>query len=819
MVSTRLISRWMAAALLVGAALSTAAQAQVTRQTLDRVDVFNKTSVLEMAFGDAYPRAADFVTTGLPVTAVSTCKLTPAKGLYCVDSNVLKRWPDPKKPAESTELLSCADPALGFNTNSTTSCTGMTVDQAGSIWLAGPKGSTYSLIKVVAKGSAAACPAGFRDIAARTGGSFCASDYFTGRPRLGDIEPIDGDAAATFKACPTCAAQPGVIGLEERKQKGDDDDDLGKIPVFFPDAPAAVTTDLGTRQTWGISGKERLNSIAVYQMANAANSIDNYVLATTSKGRVLALNTALATVATPVFDIPSQRPLAVSGINAALCTPTTVVQFYGIRASSRTGFIYVTDRNYCQVLALLPNTTVSPFAGLVNAIDFPGIDRTLSTVDKVTLVAYPPDAATIAPGVTVNLSKCDVSCTALKDGNGQAALTLSNVTLTDTTKSGATLFQIKGIPDCRYVGKPGFPAAFNSICSKPGVVDPVGVPPAEQRLNVTPLLPKEVTGLFDNSGVPPNGLPPLWISPAYRGQQRNGYVFEAIFALTQPGTQFKDEFTGDWNIVTLEGSTAISTAFGDYCRPTLDPVSGKFATSGDALKWNLVTRVSELFPSVGGNYVNMLANSGCGTTKTIVASLSLFPYDLELSPDTYGPLYSTATKKTGTANPTLQPGNDAVFGRVLQSLHADLNETLGSYACPIYGTACASIQALATAAKATLDSCVDAAFTSRNWALVSTSTMTLTSTTAYHDDDEHHRHIAPCPVFVTQLASLRAAVFALASAPGDTANRRGELLARADVIQHVYDTRFVPSIPTTGFCREKGLGEAQCPYPWTYPTP
>ena len=244
-------------------------------------------------------------------------------------------------------------------------------------------------------------------------------------------------------------------------------------------------------------------------------------------------------------------------------------------------------------------------------------------------------------------------------------------------------------------------------------------------------------------------------------------------------------------------------------------ITGKFAVPGNALKWNLVTRVSELDPSVGGRYIDMLSNSDCGTTKTAGARLSLLPYDLELTPDTYGPLYDKVQKKTLATASTSVPGNDAVFGRLLQSLHADLNETLASYACPIYSTACASIQALATTSKGTLDSCVDAAFTSRDWALVNTRT-----STDGHDDDEHRTHIAPCPIFVTQLAALRAAVLTLTSAPADTANRRGELLVRADVIKHVYDTRFVPSIPTGGFCREKTVAtpSTACPYPWTYPT-
>lgn len=45
----------------------------------------------------------------------------------------------------------------------------------------------------------------------------------------------------------------------------------------------------------------------------------------------------------------------------------------------------------------------------------------------------------------------------------------------------------------------------------------------------------------------------------------------------------------------------------------------------------------------------------------------------------------------------------------------------------------------------------------------------------------------------------------------DLANRIGELKSRTNVIQHVFETRFLPSIPPNGFCRET----LNCPTtPW-----
>jgi hypothetical protein len=525
-----------------------------------------------------------------------------------------------------------------------------------------------------------------------------------------------------------------------------------------------------------------------------------------------------------VFDIPAERPLAVSGINATQCA---VLQAYGIRASSRTGFVYVSDRAFCEVLALLPQLPATPFNKLVNAIDAPLLDRTLRTVNAAG--ANPPNGLTIAPGVSIDLSKCAPStdpnskgCPLLKDSNGTVAAYLSNVKLVDTTKSGLTLFQVKGIPDCRYVEQPEFPTALKAVCKPNGVLNPALIEgpagiAAAQRLNVTPLLPREITGQFDASGLPPKGLPRLLISPQYRGQKRNGYVFEALFAISQPGVQFLDTFGGEFDVGLLEGGKVPLGCVPALTGDGLSPQNSKFVNPTLGLAWDVVTRVSEIDVSVDGKYVDTLTNTGCGTTKTTGNRLSLLPYDLEIAPDTYGPLY-------GTAVPTEVPGNDAAFGRLLQSLHADLNQSLASNACPIYGTvgaSCGVLQALADTSKAQLDLCVGAAFVSRSTALTPTTVRSSGDDGIWGDDDDYTLTTIdpPCPIFVQNLQALRSAVSVLPTATNDTANRRGELLVRADVIQHVYDTRFVPSIPDTGFCREKGVGTAtQCAPPWTYPT-
>ncbi len=65
---------------------------------------------------------------------------------------------------------------------------------------------------------------------------------------------------------------------------------------------------------------------------------------------------------------------------------------------------------------------------------------------------------------------------------------------------------------------------------------------------MTPLLPLEIRLLFDDSGIPPAGLPPLLISRQYRAQARTGFVFEAFFVITEAGVRFRKTFTAEFDV-------------------------------------------------------------------------------------------------------------------------------------------------------------------------------------------------------------------------------------------------------------------------------
>src|SRR3546814_4169908 len=89
-------------------------------------------------------------------SSFSDCKLTATDGVFCLDGKVLRHWRNTRDALTFVDELSCDDPALGLDTKKSNTCTGMTVDLSGAIWLAGKKANSHSLIKVVARG--AACP-------------------------------------------------------------------------------------------------------------------------------------------------------------------------------------------------------------------------------------------------------------------------------------------------------------------------------------------------------------------------------------------------------------------------------------------------------------------------------------------------------------------------------------------------------------------------------------------------------------------------------------------------------------------------------------
>jgi len=394
----------------------------------------------------------------------------------------------------------------------------------------------------------------------------------------------------------------------------------------------------------------------------------------------------------------------------------------------------------------------------------------------------------VAAQTIVDLQDCaDAAGCPVSTVDGTVAFSLSSVQAANATGSTEALVIPVQFPDCRYVPQACLdllPPVGDSAASDDaaralliglGVIrtlDPYGthkLNPATQVLNVTPLLPIEVTSLFDASGTPPGGLPRLEIGPRWRGQAVNDHRIDAFFFKTESGVVFTDAFDGLIDVSVLTGSEL-----------------GCVAVPGDLLAWDVITTVSEIAKSVGGRYMDTPVNVGCqNPTKSKNSRLSLFSINLEPAPDTFGP-----TIKSSGAKVTVN--NDAVFARFVQSLWKDLGEVRSQYACkqadpapaggaaPLPSTTCRKLASLWSIADFKVKLCVNSAFYATNY---------------------YQSWI--CGLAADYVAEFEALLPAAASGP-DPYNRLGELKARVDVFQHVWDERFLRSLKPGGFCREKG---------------
>jgi hypothetical protein len=279
------------------------------------------------------------------------------------------------------------------------------------------------------------------------------------------------------------------------------------------------------------------------------------------------------------------------------------------------------------------------------------------------------------------------------------------------------------------------------------------------------LLPKEVTDQF------PNGLPDMFISPQYRAQQQNGYLFEAFFGVTQAGVVFQDVFSLEFLVGQLN---AQGNELGCVATPPLrTPVA-------DLLRWDISVTVSEKVPVVGAPgrpYSDILVNNDCGSTRTGGARWSAYTYDLELTPVVYHPLQ--------VINGVSQPPQD-FFAHLVVDLFFDLEDARAVSACQTGGPlvtagVCPSLASTWLNAKDKLTKCL--------------------KDSNYPKTSEAVRN---CNSFDAQMANYRATLDSVppctpATTCNDPDNRLGELKARVDTVRHVMNDRLIPSVPEDGF--------------------
>ena len=775
----------LAMAALWTAGGSGAAAQDVVEQVLDSVYTNGPADVAEMLFNDATQRNPAFnefeVLSGIGGADLKTCKLTAIDGLFCLDGKIVKHWRNPADPS-SLESFSC-DEIGALDDKKADTCTTLTAGLDGRVWLGGKeKGKAYALIELVELGDSASCPQN------QVAGNYCWRQVADGRPLLEALSSIDGDLAEGF-GIPGCPAPcPGLLLLEQRTD------------TAFIDYATETPVLLADKFTWGLKGNDKLQDLTLLQVLDGS-VVRNVILATTDSGQVLAYDPAVGGTATSVFNIAANLE------STAPCNADD--PRYSIEASSKTNLVYVTHSQYCEVMALAegPGGIMSAGDGLVVASEgAPGSEQPLilSTRDISSTSSIATENVTVAPGISIDLRDCgEEVCPLVVSDAGVTLFSLNGVELA-SERSGLNLFQITGIPDCRYIpgvcvedflDEPRDSSSYTVDVDKlvaAGIIvprvppgDPDFYNPAAQRLDLYKLLPLEVTELFE-----PGEIPPLLLEAYYRAQRANGYRMQAFFGRTEDGVVFVNTFEGSYDVAGLAGSE-------QGCLDSTTPTPP--LTFNDLLEWDVAVTVSERFasPDDAGagpdpQHVTTIENSGCGSTRKTSTRWSLKPFNLEITPCTFNPDDTDNWFGDGACAAPAAPSagdtvDDAVFAKLVLALFDELGGTLEQFVCAPGGelvslSACSTLRADYLNAKDKLDKC---------W-----SATQQPKTSAGNQN---------CQAFESQLSGFQAAVEALPPNPADIANRIGELKARTVRIIYLNGERFAPSVPDGGYVEPQPL--------------
>jgi hypothetical protein len=734
------------------------------RQTLDTVQVFGTSNVLERVQEPNAILEADklrYDSLGLTGTNLRACQLTSAQGLFCLDGNTVRQWRNTKNPGPGEPLFECRDIDV-LDPRAADLCTGLTVESSGEVlWIAGRnKSKTFTLLRVSAT-EPASCPgpkAPLKDFSNSGAGLpyyYCV--WATGRPVLVDISPVEGGVAENFQVCDTtgCGSGKGILSVEERRRV-----------VFFPTedpsaAPGRSFEVASGRTGWSLSGNEQLSAASVLQLESSPGSFSNFVLATSNRGRILSAPTTSSAPATQVVQL-------------TVCSGTGPQ--YGIRTSAKSGLVYATNR-LCRSIVVYDPT-------IATAASAPTLSPVTGETESLSLM---PNGPTIAAGRGFSAAECETlgTCDLIVADNGTPSVTLIGVNVDDPDRSGVILFQVKNLPDCRWLRqaeRDGGPAA-PAICTADtvyGASDAAG-----QYLNVTPLLPREIRDLYAS-----DPLPPLYVSPQYRAQPENNFLFEALFAKPEEGLVYRDTFELEFEVGLLTGREFACRSSSNNNLP-----SGSDAERlRQLLEWDVASKVSENFQGIGpdGLRYDSVINFECGSSRTIVGRSSFFPYNLVITPDTF-------------VGGRLVRDNDAVFAHLLVDLYDQLGAVLRTYAGvsgdgqssgpPLSSTDFNALSSRWDNGKVLLDRCFEATLAPRQNAAPNNCQSFLSQLTEFRD----------------RLAGSADCSPEGAAIDCDPANRRGELEARATVIDFVYRDRFVPSVTAQGFCDGRtGISGTTC---------
>ena len=749
----------MSAMAVAGVCIGAASHAQSVDQTLDRFDVYGAATALGFEKspttpgGDAVLHTIGYTVANGPLLgmhSLQACQGTGTRGVFCLDKDSstatpvyrILRWSNPDKVQTPATTINCAD--LGMS-----ACSSMTVDLGGSIYVAGTKTgfTTYSLFKLVEKQPTAFCPTGWNTIPNTAG--YCSIEIVSGRQRLYDLSMIDGESGNFFNY------GPGVLALEATSSPR---------AVILRDAGAGGTVVLNDK--WGLKNGELLQGATLLQIFTST-STRNFIMVTTSFGRALGYEVPWAGNSS-AFD---------TNLNLAALTPCAPASPYKLRTSARTKRTFFTGGT-CVV-------AYDPVMGGKNQppVSFPtlALDPGQTVSDYPQTTSFTLDVGvSVSPGIDIDFVRdgCTLStgCTILNDGsdaNAYQKARLAGIQLADYSIAGWVVFQVRNIPDCRYLK---YLNQAPAICNQAGVIVAPGgtTDPSKQYENIAPLMPPEVTGAF------PGGLPQMLLGPDYRGRANSGptrspYTFDALFGVPEPGLTYRRTFDVVFDIEDLLGSGATNRN---------DCGGGQLPANGTSPpEWNVLVNLSELAPTNGGpvglptrEYVSVLLNKACvNPTYGAGGRGSAFIYGLELAP------------KMSPSNTLYWP--DSSFALLMRSLTKDYNDFLYTYACqdldttsglpPLSAAQCDRLKLEWGVAYDKATRCFDAT-----------------------DQPKTSAGYQNCGAFETQWRGYIETVAATQTAPlngPDPYNRVGELQSRTDNVGYMYYFLFKTSIKPRGF--------------------
>jgi hypothetical protein len=795
-----------------------AARAEVTvdvTQTLDSVDAITARSVLEMHV-DANPpdecAPDDYacVTTSLPTSGTllpgipagatfAACQRASDRRMYCVLNSFgsgaalrqpVSRWTD---AGTYEALFDCSDPAFGFDQAQANPCGTITTTLGGDVWLSGRTGTTYSIVKVVEVKQGAACPAGFGGAAmtrltaeSNPAYDYCMLRYASGRPAASDATSIDAKVGSRLEA-PGVSAGPGLLLVEDRRTVTflpDRTDSQGRPVQLAPVAIATGATD------WNLGTNEWLQSTTLLQVNCTVNACDNYLLAATTTGRVMAKRIDLPGVPSGLVLGP-----ALNVVSNPVCTPALLAQQSWVRVSPQSGRIYLSDRCGNAVrgyaVPLDTYTTSSAWTQVVS----------LSTRNPDGS-ANAPNTLSVSPGIPIDLAQClTARCILYPDGPDTANdvgayITHVHIELL-TGRSGMSVFRIRGIPDCRFAN-PLPPVCLGPNPNSPDpnyAIETIG---GEKYLRVDKLLPVEVLALFDANTQPTLANLQLRIGPQFRARPeptgRNN-TFDAFFGRTEDGVMFRETFDLEFDIRELMGDASGTPTRCGYLN---DGLNGNTRSPDN---WDVIATTSERTKVAGtnngtgakpgGTLLNrdLLVNTSCeNPTAGSGTRWSLYAYGLMQSACVTNNVVTSTSYACRSSFVDLASRlfDDLERARVLTACaNVDGNPATGGAdsGWPLKAATCSALAGDWSASRSKLNGCLDATTQPKNSALNQN-----------------------CQAFVTQFLKyqqdLDAAVVNGAVVnglqTGDVANRLGELRSRVKVFLHVYNDQMLPSVPPGG---------------------